>query len=59
MTERLIDSNVSLDLHEDACRWGMEYVYSPKYFTDSFLLNSDTVELIRLCLKIEKKDLKN
>lgn len=27
---------------------------STKYFTESFLLNSDTVELIRPCLKWKK-----
>lgn len=40
----------------DARRWGMEYVYGTKLLTDSFLLNIDTVEL---CLKMEKKDVKD
>lgn len=43
----------------DARRWAMEYVYGTKLFTDSFLLNIDTVELIRLCLKMEKKGVKD
>lgn len=46
-------------LCQDARRRGMECVYGTKYFTDLFLLNSDRVELIRQCLEMKTKDLKD